>query len=271
MSTVPFIFANNTGNIPLSQLDANFANVKLSVDFVIQNTQANITSVGTLTGLAVGGNANIAGNLTVIGSFNATGNVTHGNIFSTGIISAVGNVIGGNLLTAGRISTSGNISVSNLNATGITSTAVLQAVNISATGTVSSVGNITAPLFLGNLNGNIVATTVSATSAQVSGNVVVGNLISNTSISGSLLDVSTLIVNSISSDDSTAIAINDGVIIKGSVEADAGIQVSGATLRLPSFTTTQIANLAPGNGDLIYNSSLNKFQGYENGAWANII
>ena len=53
MSTVPYIFAGNTGNIPLSQLDADFANVKLSVDYVIQNTQANITSVGTLTSLSL--------------------------------------------------------------------------------------------------------------------------------------------------------------------------------------------------------------------------
>jgi hypothetical protein len=69
MSTVPYTFADDTGNIPLAQLDTNFANVKLSVDYVIQNTQANITSVGTLTGLNVGGNVLVAG------SVGANGNV----------------------------------------------------------------------------------------------------------------------------------------------------------------------------------------------------
>jgi hypothetical protein len=47
--------------------------------------------------------------------------------------------------------------------------------------------------------------------------------------------------------------------------------VGGGTLRLPSLTTAQIANVTAANGDMIYNSSVNKFQGYENGAWANII
>jgi hypothetical protein len=47
--------------------------------------------------------------------------------------------------------------------------------------------------------------------------------------------------------------------------------IGGGTFRLPSLTTAQIANVIAANGDMIYNSSVNKFQGYENGAWANII
>ena len=47
--------------------------------------------------------------------------------------------------------------------------------------------------------------------------------------------------------------------------------IGGGTFRLPSLTTAQIANTIAANGDMIYNSSVNKFQGYENGAWANII
>jgi hypothetical protein len=49
------------------------------------------------------------------------------------------------------------------------------------------------------------------------------------------------------------------------------VQVTGSPFRLASFTTGQRDALTPVNGDLIYNSSFNKFQGYENGAWANII
>jgi hypothetical protein len=119
MSTVPFTFAGNTGNIPLSRLDDNFANVKLSVDYVIQNTQANINSVGTLTSLSVSGNIVHSGNLLITGAIidaaqldiqtsagnanialapNGTGIVT----VSTQV-SAVGNVTGGNIRTAGLI------------------------------------------------------------------------------------------------------------------------------------------------------------------------
>lgn len=93
MSTVPYIFANQYGNISLSELDANFANVKANVDYaaaaaqsttsaratyVTANAQANITSVGTLTSLTVSGNitGNLVGNVTGNFAGNATGNLT---------------------------------------------------------------------------------------------------------------------------------------------------------------------------------------------------
>lgn len=50
-----------------------------------------------------------------------------------------------------------------------------------------------------------------------------------------------------------------------------GVRVTGAPFRLPSFTTTQKNALSPGNGDMIYDSTLNKAQVYENGAWANLV
>ena len=58
MSTVPYTFANSVGNIPLSELDSNFANVKAQVDsanVVSDSAQFNITAIGTLIGLAVDG------------------------------------------------------------------------------------------------------------------------------------------------------------------------------------------------------------------------
>lgn len=44
-----------------------------------------------------------------------------------------------------------------------------------------------------------------------------------------------------------------------------------SSFTLPSLTTTERDALTAVNGMLIYNTSLNKFQGYENGAWANLI
>ena len=47
--------------------------------------------------------------------------------------------------------------------------------------------------------------------------------------------------------------------------------ISGSVFKIPSLTTAQIANVSAANGDMVYNSSLNKFQGYENGAWVNLV
>jgi hypothetical protein len=49
------------------------------------------------------------------------------------------------------------------------------------------------------------------------------------------------------------------------------VVVTSSPLRLASFTTTERNALAAQNGDIIYNTTDNKFQGYENGAWANLI
>jgi hypothetical protein len=79
MSTVPYIFANSSGNIPLSELDSNFANVKAQVDSanVVSNAaQPTITSVGTLSALAVAGNITV--NTGVIKSNNSLTVLTGG-------------------------------------------------------------------------------------------------------------------------------------------------------------------------------------------------
>lgn len=47
--------------------------------------------------------------------------------------------------------------------------------------------------------------------------------------------------------------------------------VTTAPLRAPNLTTAERDALSPGNGDIIYNTTDQKFQGYENGAWANLI
>jgi len=55
------------------------------------------------------------------------------------------------------------------------------------------------------------------------------------------------------------------------LSAPDGVIVQNGPLRLPSFTTTEKNALAAINGDMVYDSTLNKAQVYENGAWASLV
>lgn len=117
MSTVPYTFATAVGNIPLSQLDVNFANVKAfatTAGTVTSNAQANITSVGTLTGLAVNGDVSATGNVyasnlvgnivgNIIGDISTTGNITAGYFIGNGsLLTGISGGGGGNGISNGN-------------------------------------------------------------------------------------------------------------------------------------------------------------------------
>lgn len=55
------------------------------------------------------------------------------------------------------------------------------------------------------------------------------------------------------------------------LQAVDAIVVTGAPFRLPSFTTTEKNALSAVNGDIVYDSTLNKAQVYEGGAWASLV
>ena len=69
---------------------------------------------------------------------------------------------------------------------------------------------------------------------------------------------------------------SDGRLSINSQSANATLDVNGnakigTELLLGSMTTTQRDALTAANGMIIYNTTDNKFQGYENGAWSNLI
>ena len=57
------------------------------------------------------------------------------------------------------------------------------------------------------------------------------------------------------------------------IDLNAGTRtrVTGGVFRLNRITSVQRDAVIAENGDLIYNTTTNKFQGYENGAWVNLI
>ena len=297
--TVPFNFATQSGNIPLSELDANFANVSAhatTATYVTGNNQSNITDVGTLNSLSAygnvtagnvstngivranavigvnytGTNVSVTGNITgsnisatnYIGTtVSVTGNVTGGNVRTGGIVSATGNITGGNVLT-------GNLTVNNISsddstyvtvtngleifgeliseALDVTGNAIIN--NLTVTGnfigtdiTVNSIKNGSSNVDITNTNGNITigvdgvsnVLVVTSTGANVAGTInATGNI-----TAGNLESVN-LLINRISSDDSTAVSVLDDLSVHGDIDVIGDVSatgnVTGGNLILPS-------------------------------------
>jgi hypothetical protein len=171
---------NNTTEINLN----NQVAVKPGANLVTPNIGSATGTSLSLTGAITANTVNTSGNIST------TANITGGNLNSTGAISAVANITGGNIATAGFITASGqitsaaNITGGNIKTAGqVTATGNVYGANLIAIdnvigGNVLTTGVISAQ---GNITGNNVsaADTISAVTANVSGNVNSGNILNS--------------------------------------------------------------------------------------------
>jgi hypothetical protein len=265
--TVPYTFANRTGNIPLSELDANFSNVSAFVSTagtVTTAAQPNIASVGTLSSLTVSGSGSMA-NLSVSGNIVAVGNVTAGNIIGN-VIGNISNAVYAN--TAGTVTTNAQPNITSVGAlTTLTVTGNIIGGNLNTTGLIFSVGNISG----GNLESTGI---VRGLTVQANGNLVGGNANISTSVNSQSVNTQSINAANVSAGNISAIQITTtGNIsssgnISGNYFIGNGSQLTG--LGGPVFIATQTSyqNLASSPSSisslsLIYdNVTLNISNGY---------
>jgi hypothetical protein len=211
------IFANIVGNVDAAgnlyevQFNTTGDQLGATANFTY-NFDNNVFTVanGNIAGgnLLINNNINANGNITTGGFVSAVGNVTAprfiGNVDAT-TLSASGNIVGGNigavgLLTAGNISTAGNVNSGNILNSGI----------------VSSVGNVTAPWFIGNVN----AATLSASGNVDGGNLLIAGILSSVGNVTAPTFIGNLIGNITGNIDAgganTEIQFNDNDILAGS-------------------------------------------------------
>ena len=113
--------------------------------------------------------------------------------------------------------------------------------------------------------------TVTTAGATTTNNISVGDITSSGTISSVAVTTTgdiTVGGDLITSGSGTPELQSDNEIL---LTAGTRVQVSSSPFKVASFTQLAINGLIAQNGDIVYNADTNKFQGYENGAWVNLI
>ena len=260
--TVPYTFATLSGNIPLAELDANFASVAnnvstansaLTAGTVTTNAQPTITSVGTLTGLSVTGNV-------TAGLFvgNITGSIANASYATTaGFATTAGTAnLAAAATTAGTVTTAAQPN--------ITSVGTLNSLLV--TGNVATSGNITANLFVGNITGSIANalyantagtanTATTAGFANTAGTANTATTASYANVAGAANTATTAgTVTTNAQSNITSVGTLTSLLVSGNINAGNVIATNLSGPILLSYQTTP-QSLATGTANLIYNTA----------------
>jgi hypothetical protein len=207
--TAPFIVTSTTQVANLNVATAGSAGTATTAGTVTTNAQPNITSVGTLTSLAVTGNTTSSNFIGALANGNSNVNIpsANGNVN----ITAVGNttlvVTGTGANITGTANVSGNANVGNLGTAQVLATA-----NVTAPQLISNIATGTAPIVVTSTTtvANLAAATATTagtvttnaqpnitsvgtlTSLDVTANVTAGNVYANSGTIGASLLTGTL-------------------------------------------------------------------------------
>ena len=234
-----------TGNVSASQFFGVLANGNSNISIPTANGNVNISAGGTPNELVITSTGiNVNGTLHATGAANVlsltTGDISAANLTLTSNAN-VGNLVSGNgNFTGNLIGQNANFAYNLL---------VLGNANIGtgAGGTITGANSVVANYFVGNgwyltdlnLSNTVVEVALYADEA--------GKLINGTS--------------------NIAIPVADGNI---ELNSTGKVVVTQSPFRLASYTTAQRDGLSATNGDMIYNTTTNKFQGYANGVWVDL-
>jgi len=269
--SIPFVFANQSGIIPLNELDANFTYLDnkvpplaLAAGVVTQSSQPAITAVGTLGSLSVTGPVSAASvsaaqifgtlataaqpNITEIGVLTT---LTVSNTITTGSVTATS--LTGQLNTAAQpaITTVGTLSSLNV-AGGITGTLVT-----AAQPAITSVGTLTNLTVAGNISGIL----LTAAQPNITSVGTLTNLSVAGNISGTLSTAAQPNITSVGTLSSLAVSGNLSVggvaALAGTVTAPTAANATSNTqVATTAFVSNSLSNILPSGVIVMWSGSV---------------
>jgi hypothetical protein len=271
---------SNLANIQVANVSGTIANANYAsyAGDVINSSQSNITTVGSLASLSVVGNANVGnigatngvftsisgegGNLSNITGANVSGFVPNANIANTAFAVAGANVSGtvSSATTAGTITTnaqpnitstgtltslsvSGNANIGNVGTSIITATGTITGGNLATAGNLSVGGNTT----LGNL---------SVTGILNAGDITVGSISNGTSIVD-IIGVSGNVTTTVAGVANVLVITTTGANIDGTLSVSGNITAGNISATTFTGNLTGNATRATTAGTLTTNAQPN--------------